>query len=89
MCLGLVGRVVRTWDEGGVPMAEVDYGNHREPACLLYQPQVSVGTPVLVHTGFVVEELDERRAEDALALRKEMADDPGNSDVIGEEKGTA
>ena len=40
---------------------------------LLYQPQVTVDTPVLVHMGFVMEELDEARADEALALRKEIA----------------
>ncbi len=75
MCLGAVGRVIRTWDAGGVPMAEVDFGFRTETACLLYQPQVTVDTPVLVHMGFVMEELDEERADDALALRKEIVGD--------------
>lgn len=74
MCLGSVGRVIRTWDAGGVPMAEVDFGQRTDQACLLYQPQVTEGTPVLVHMGFVMEELDEQRASDALALRKEIAE---------------
>lgn len=73
MCLGSVGRVIRTWDADGVPMAEVDFGFRTDPACLLYQPQVTVDTPVLVHMGFVVEELDEARADEALALRREIA----------------
>jgi hydrogenase maturation factor len=34
---------------------------------------VTVDTVVLVHMGFVMEELDEERATDALALRKEIA----------------
>jgi hydrogenase expression/formation protein HypC len=54
-------------------MAEVDFGFRTDTACLLYQPQVTVDTPVLVHMGFVMEELDEQRADDALALRKEIA----------------
>jgi hydrogenase expression/formation protein HypC len=73
MCLGSVGRIIRIWDEGGVPMAEVDYGSRTDAACLLYQPEATIGTPVLVHMGFVMEELDEARAADALALRKEIA----------------
>jgi hydrogenase expression/formation protein HypC len=54
-------------------MAEVDFGFRTETACLLYEPQVTVDTPVLVHMGFVMEELDEARANEALALRKEIA----------------
>jgi len=73
MCLGSVGRVIRTWDFGGVPMAEVDFGFRTETACLLYQPHVTVDAAVLVHMAFVMEELDEERAGEALALRKEIA----------------
>lgn len=73
MCLGAVGRVLTTWDEGGIPMAEVDVGHRRETACLLYAPQVTPGADVLVHTGFVVEVLDPERAEDARNLRAEMS----------------
>jgi hydrogenase expression/formation protein HypC len=73
MCLGSVGRIVRTWDEGGVPMAEVDFGTRTDAVCLLYHPEAAAGTPVLVHMGFAMEELDEERAQDALELRKEIA----------------
>jgi hydrogenase maturation factor len=54
-------------------MADVDFGFRADAACLLYQPQVTVDTPVLVHMGFVMEELDEKRADEALTLRKEIA----------------
>lgn len=74
MCLGSVGRVTRIWDAGGVPMAEVDFGHRTDEVCLLYYPEVTAGTPVLVHMGFVMEELDEQRVSDALALRKEIAE---------------
>ena len=77
MCLGAVGWVTRIWDEGGVPMADVDFGRRSEPVCLLYQPQAAVGSAVLVHMGFAMEELDEERARDALALRKEIAEEAG------------
>jgi hydrogenase expression/formation protein HypC len=73
MCLGSVGKVIRTWEESGVPMAEVDFGHRADEVCLLYHPEVTVDTVVLVHMGFVMEELDEERATDALALRKEIA----------------
>jgi hydrogenase maturation factor len=54
-------------------LADVDFGFRADAACLLYQPQVTVDTPVLVHMGFVMEELDEKRADEALTLRKEIA----------------
>lgn len=73
MCLGSVGRVTRTWIAGGIPMAEVDFGIRTETVSRLYTPDVDLGAPVLVHMGFVLEELTEERAADALALRKEIA----------------
>ena len=81
MCLGSVGKVIRTWDEGGVPMAEVDFGQRTDAVCLLYHPEVTVDAVVLVHMGFVMEELDEERANDALALRKEIAGFPSPGEM--------
>lgn len=69
MCLGSLGTVTRTWDEGGVPMAEVDASGRTFPACLLYHPDTSAGQGVLVHMGFVVEVLDEDAMADAMGLR--------------------
>lgn len=72
MCLGVLGTVTRVWDEGGVPMADVDLGDRTQVACLLYQPSVGVGAEVLIHTGFVVDALDPERAADARALRARL-----------------
>lgn len=69
MCLGKIGKVARTWDEGGIPMGEVDTPEEAVNACLLYHPDVAVGDDVLVHMGFVVDVLDAERAEDARRLR--------------------
>lgn len=72
MCLGVVGRVTETWDEGGIPMGMVDDGRERSAVCLLYVPEVTAGDAVLVHLGFAVERLDPERAEEATALRREL-----------------
>jgi hydrogenase maturation factor len=75
MCLGSIGRLDRVWDEGGLTMGIVDYGDRQEAACLMYVPDVEVGSDVLVHMGFVLEVLDPARAADARALRSgEMPD---------------
>lgn len=66
MCLGSMGRIERTWDEGGVPMAMVA----GSPVCLVYTPEVVPGQMVLVHLGFAVEVIDEARARDAIELRE-------------------
>lgn len=69
MCLGSIGRIVRVWDEGGVPMAHVESGESGGPACLMYVPHAGVGSHVLVHTGFAIEVLSDEAAAEAVALR--------------------
>lgn len=69
MCLGTIGRISRVWDEGGVPMAMVRSADGETPANLLYTPGARVDDDVLMQFGFVIEQLDRDRAEDALALR--------------------
>ncbi len=69
MCLGAIGVIRETWDEGGIAMASVA----GEPVCLLYTPEAAPGDSVLVHLGFAVEVLDEERAAVATALRSEVS----------------
>lgn len=68
MCLGDLGEVEHTWDEGGVPMASIN----GEPVCLMYTPDVGVGDSVLVHLGYAVEIIDPKSAADAVALRESL-----------------
>ena len=72
MCLGSIGTVSRTWDEGGMPMAEIDTGIGTRAVCTVYHPDVTVGTDVLAHMGFVIEILDPDRAAEARAFREEL-----------------
>ena len=78
MCLGLIGVVTRTFDEDGVPMADVDTGDGDRSVCLLYCPDAAVGDDVLMHMGFVMEVLDPERAADSRELRRQlvMGDEP-------------
>jgi len=69
MCLGAIGTVTKTWDEGGLMMAEVACPHGLEIACLAYVPQATVDDQVLVHIGFAVEVLDKADAAEALRLR--------------------
>ena len=69
MCLGVIGRITRIWDEGGLPMAHVAGQAADRAVCLMYHPDVAVGTPVLAHMGFVIEVLDDERLAGAEALR--------------------
>lgn len=59
MCLGVIGRVTQLWDEDGVPMALVQGDDQAERrVCLLYLPEATAGSHVLVHSGFAVELVD-------------------------------
>ena len=72
MCLGLIGVITRTFDEDGVPMADVDTGDGDRSVCLLYCPDAVVGDDVLMHMGFVMEVLDPERAADSRELRRQL-----------------
>lgn len=81
MCLAVPGRVVRAFERHGTPMAEVDFGGIRKDVCLAYLPEAAVGDYVIVHVGFAIQRLDERRALETLAefqrfglLAEEFAD---------------
>jgi hydrogenase maturation factor len=80
MCLGRIGTVTKTWDEGGVPMALVRTHPDAEPeeACCMAVPDVWAGMRVLVHLGFVIEVLSADRAAEAEALRSTEATAEGS-----------
>jgi hydrogenase maturation factor len=60
MCLGTIGVITEVRDDDGVPMALVDAGTGRPvPACLLTCPRAVAGETVLVHSGYVLEVLEE------------------------------
>lgn len=69
MCLAVPLRVVSI--EGAT--AEVEMGGVRRRISLVLTPEVRVGDYVLVHTGFAISRLDEKEAEETLALFEEMA----------------
>jgi hydrogenase expression/formation protein HypC len=70
MCLGAITRVAETWEQEGVPVARLDDGS---VVSLSFVPEASAGAYVLVHLGIPVEVLDPAAAEQALALRAEVA----------------
>jgi hydrogenase expression/formation protein HypC len=62
MCLGIPGRVVKTFHEHDVLMGKVDFGGIFKQVCLEHVPQVRVGQYVLVHVGFALSLIDEDEA---------------------------
>ncbi len=63
MCLAIPGKVVETYDQGGLRMAKVQFGGITREACLEYLPETQTGEYVLVHVGFAITRVDEVEAE--------------------------
>jgi len=63
MCLAIPGKVVETYDQGGLRMAKVQFGGITREACLEYLPETQTGEYVLVHVGFAISRVDEQEAE--------------------------
>lgn len=72
MCLGVPGKIVETYEKGGLPMAKVDFGGIFREACLSYVPEARVGEYCIIHVGFAISILSEKDAMETLALLKEM-----------------
>lgn len=67
MCLAVPGKIAELRDEGGVPMARVDFGGVTREACMAYLPEAKPGDYVLVHVGFAITKVDEAEALQTLA----------------------
>jgi hydrogenase expression/formation protein HypC len=63
MCLAIPGKVVETFEQGGMRMGKVQFGGIVREACLDYVPETQVGEYVLVHVGFAISRIDEAEAE--------------------------
>ena len=62
MCLAIPGKVIETYDRGGMQMARVQFGGVTREACLEYVPETQIGDYVLVHVGFALSRVDEQEA---------------------------
>jgi hydrogenase expression/formation protein HypC len=62
MCLGIPGKVVRTYREHDVLMGKIDFGGVSKQVCLEHVPDVQIGQYVLVHVGFALSKIDEDEA---------------------------
>jgi len=60
MCLGVVGRIDEI--EGEMAMAEI-LGVRRQISIVLV-PEVKVGSYVMIHAGFAINEMDEKDARE-------------------------
>jgi hydrogenase expression/formation protein HypC len=70
MCLGIPGKVVEVEKN----MAKVDVGGFLREISLDLCPDVSIGEYVLIHTGFAIQKVDAKEAEETLDLLIKMAE---------------
>ena len=63
MCLGIAGKVIKTFIEHDLLMGKVDFGGVLKQVCLEHIPDVKIGQYVLVHVGFALSKIDEDEAQ--------------------------
>jgi hydrogenase expression/formation protein HypC len=81
MCLGVPGKIVETYEKGGLRMARVDFGGIFREACLDYVPEAQIGEYCIIHVGFAISLLSESEAMETLELLRQIG-------AIEEELGT-
>jgi hydrogenase expression/formation protein HypC len=70
VCLAIPGKIIEL--DKKKQNATVDYGSGTKWKANVSLVQVKIGDYVLVHAGFVIQVLDEKDAQETLALFKEM-----------------
>ncbi len=71
MCLAVPGKVVEV--KGEVAIVDFGGGVKREVILALLNNEVKPGDYVLVHTGYAIQILDQKEAEETLKLWRELA----------------
>ena len=74
MWLGVPGKIVEMYEQGGLQMCKVDFGGVVRETCLAYVPEAKVGDYCIVHVGFALNLLSEEDAKETLALLQQMTD---------------
>ncbi len=80
MCLGVPGKIIDIYEQGGLQMGKIDFGGAAREVCLAYVPEAKIGDYAIVHVGFALNLLDEAEAQETLALLKQIG-------LFGEELG--
>ena len=68
MCLGIQMRIKKI--EGDLAMAQAD--GIRRKVNIQFLKNAKVGDYVIIHAGFAIEKVDEKRAKETLGLFREM-----------------
>jgi len=91
MCLGIPGKVVEIFEEGGLKMGHIDYGGTQNKACLEYVPEIEIGQYTIIHAGFAISIIDEMEAQQSYDAWRELAEAAAREgiDLFGEETGAS
>lgn len=83
MCLGVPGKIIEIFENGGLHMCKIDFGGAIREACIETLPDAKVGDYTIIHAGFALSLLSEEEANETLAMLREMA---MLGDELGEEQ---
>jgi len=72
MCLGIPGKIIELYEQGGLKMAKIDFGGVLREACMEAAPEAVVGEYAIIHAGFALNILSEEDALETLRLLDEL-----------------
>jgi hydrogenase expression/formation protein HypC len=73
MCLGIPGKIVEIYDNGGMSMGRIDFGGVTREVCLAYVPEAKIGDYAMIHVGFALNLMSEAEANESLDLIRQIA----------------
>ena len=72
MCLGIPGKIVELYEQGGLKMAKIDFGGVLREACMEAAPDAVIGEYAIIHAGFALNILSEEDALETLRVLEEL-----------------
>ena len=71
MCLGVPGRIIERWQEGGAIFAHAEFVGETRKICLNYLPELGVGDYVITHAGYALTHVSPEEAARTVATMRE------------------
>ncbi|MFC1618935.1 HypC/HybG/HupF family hydrogenase formation chaperone [Candidatus Neomarinimicrobiota bacterium] len=87
MCLAIPGKLIEIYEEAGLRMGRIEYGEIVNGACLEYLPDIEVGDYAIVHAGFAISILDEEEAQKSFEAWEEMIQKAREAGISMDEEG--
>jgi hydrogenase expression/formation protein HypC len=86
MCLAIPGKLIEIYEEAGLRMGRIEYGDVVNGACLEYLPEIKVGDYAIVHAGFAISILDEEEAQKSFEAWREMTEKAREAGIYPDEE---